>query len=793
MLYPKDIENKLGFAKIREWLKKRCSGAQGVRNVDKIRFSSDVQLIRKLCRQTEAFMHLNAAGGPYPSLQYPEIALILKKAHIKGSFLEPQELVDVQRLMTLASEWYGFISKHAETYDAIADFGHGLQVDTKLIKSIEACIDEKGGLKENASPTLRKIRQKIRTSEQQARKVLDRVIREARKSDMMPEDNSLTIRNGRLVMPIKAEFKRTVKGFVHDTSASGNILFVEPTEVLETNNALRELAMAEQREIINILTMLTDIVRDEQDNLKDSHRILGILDLIKAKAAFAHEFDAIVPEINSSGSLRWIAASNPVLKQALEKQEKQLVPLTVELCKKDRILLISGPNAGGKSVCLQTLGLLQYMVQCGLPVPVMEGSTTIIFKDIFVDIGDEQSIEDDLSTYSSHLKSMNHFLSFASRDSLLLIDEFGSGTDPQFGGAIAEAVLEQFADQKVMGAVTTHYNNLKKLGGVFPGLVNGRMRFDVQKLEPFYQLEMGKPGSSFALEIAGKIGLPKKVIGQARRKVGTDTIELDQLLNDLEKEKRLLEDRNKRFQANNSQLEKTLADYRDVKEEIERRRKEIINQAKSEAREILKQTNKKVENLIREIKENKAAREATRELRLELKDYDRKLKTEPLLPKKEKIRKIGGNIATGDMVRIEGQESVGEVINISKKDAVVVFGDLQTKVKTTRLERVAAKSNREASTRTSNTGINLVQRRADFTHELDIRGKRAEEALGIVDSYIDDAILLAVPTVRIIHGKGNGILRHLIREMLLGNKQVAGYRDEHSDRGGAGITVVDFG
>ena len=792
MLYPKDIEVKLGFDKIRELLKNHCSGEQGKRNVDKIRFSSNRELIVKLCRQTEEFMNMVAAGEQIPSLNYPETQAILHKIRVEGVFLEPQEVADILKSLKLLNAWSSFLKKLKDSYSEISNLTANVQVDDLLIKKIESCIDDKGQIKESASPELRKIRSEIRKNETRARKTLDKVMRESRKADMMPDDSSLTIRNGRLVMPVKAEYKRVVKGFMHDASASGNIIFIEPAEVLEINNDLKELSYAEKREVIRILTDLTNDIRLEQGSIANGSRLLGILDLIKAKAKLSVEFESIVPELNKEGKVEWIAATNPVLRKALEKQDREVVPLTFHLDRHQRILLISGPNAGGKSVCLQSVGLLQYMFQSGMPVPTMEGSTTIVFKDIFIDIGDEQSIEDDLSTYSSHLKSMNHFIKFNSKGTLFLIDEFGAGTDPQFGGAIAEAMLEQFVETRGMGVITTHYNNLKKLGDAKPGLVNGRMRFDVKNLEPLYQLEIGKPGSSFALEIAGKIGLPKKLIQSAKKKVGTDAVELDRLLNELEEEKKSFEEQSKKFKSQNATLDKTLSNYKNLQEDLANKRKVILNEAKVEAKQILKETNQRVENLIREIREKKAEKEATKKLRKDIRKFDDKIKVEKVHKPQDQVKVLSGQIDAGDMVRIKGQESVGEVLEIGKKDAEVLFGDLKSKIKLNRLEKISKGQIKKAEKTYGVKGINIVERKANFNHDLDLRGKRVEEALVILNGFLDDAILFGTSSVRIIHGKGDGILRQVMREELRTYKEVSNFHDEHADRGGAGITVVEF-
>lgn len=794
MLYPHDIEQKLGFDKIRELLKGHCSGEQGKRNVDKIRFSSNQDLIQKLCSQTEEYVRMVRAAENLPSLNYPEIDSILHKLRVLGIFLETSEVIDVLKSLKILHSWAKFLIAKKDDYLGIFALAVHIQIDPLLIKKIEECIDEKGQIRENASPELRRIRAEIRKNEQQARKTLDRVIRETRKSDMSPDDSSLTVRNGRLVIPIKSEYKRSIKGFIHDTSASGNIIFIEPAEVLEINNDLTELAYSEKREVIRILTKLTDEIRTHRENIVHGSRFLGIIDLIKSKALLSIEFDANVPTLNKHGNIEWVGAVNPVLKRALLKQEKEIVPLYLKLDRQKRVLLISGPNAGGKSVCLQTVGLLQYMYQCGLPVPLLEGSETVVFKDIFIDIGDEQSIEDDLSTYSSHLKSMNFLIKNAGKKTLFLIDEFGSGTDPQFGGAIAEAILEQLAKSKGMGIITTHYNNLKKMADSHSGLINGRMRFDVKKLEPLYQLEIGKPGSSFALEIAGKIGLPRELIQSAKKKVGTDAVELDRLLTELEKEKKHYEEQSKKFERQNSVLEKTILNYKDLQSDLDERKKEIMNEAKVEAKNLLKETNQRVENLIRNIKENKAEKETTKISREEVREFEKEIKIEKVKKKEKEFKVIGGAIGFGDLVRIKGQQAVGEVMQIGKKDAEIIFGDLKSKIKLSRLEKISRGTLKKLEKENSSPirGIDINKRKAQFSPNLDVRGKRADEALVILAGFLDDAILFGSPNVRIIHGKGDGILREIFREELKSYREVRTFYDEHADRGGSGITVVEF-
>ena len=456
MLYPQDIEQKLGFDKIRVLLTNHCSGQQGKNNVAKIKFSSNKNLIQKLCTQTEEYVKMVEAGEKIPALNYPEIDHVLDKLKVEGIFLEVEEVVNVQKTLKNLYDWSKYLSGKGDEYGELSKLVQHIEVDPALIRRVDECIDEKGQVRESATPELRKIRSEIHQKEQIARKTLDRVMRDSRKSDMSPDDSSLTIRNGRLVIPIKSEFKRKIKGFIHDASASGSVIFIEPAEVLEINNDLKELSYGEKREIIRILTVLTDEIRKHAEPISYGNRFLGIIDLIKSKALLSMEFEARVPILNNNIELEWLKAVHPVLKGALVKQHKQIVPLSIRLDSHKRILLISGPNAGGKSVCLKTIGILQYMVQSGIPVPVAENSEFGVFENLFLDIGDEQSIENDLSTYSSHLKNMKFFLDNSNNKTLFLIDEFGTGTEPQFGGAIAEVIFHELNRNNAFGAITTH-------------------------------------------------------------------------------------------------------------------------------------------------------------------------------------------------------------------------------------------------------------------------------------------------------------------------------------------------
>ncbi|MCC5928510.1 MAG: Smr/MutS family protein [Cyclobacteriaceae bacterium] len=796
MLYPRHLEEKLGFNEIRNAIRQACCGPSGEACVEQMQFSPKLAQVERFCRQTDEYVYMLKSGSAFSVQPYRSIDEYFGRIRVEGLFLQSEELHEIRLVLKMIAGAVSFLSEHDETYPLLFALVQKINIDTQIVRNIDICIDDSGLLKDNASPQLAKIRRDIYACEQKARKQLNSILGQSRKNGYVPDDAGITIRGGRLVIPLKAEYKRVVKGFVHDESASGNLVYIEPAEVLDTNNEIRELEYEQRREIIRILTMLTSLLRPYIEEISGAYQLFGKLDFIRAKAKITIQIDAITPEIRNDKGLDWKKARHPLLEQSLRKQGKDIVPLDIKLNHKQKILIISGPNAGGKSVCLKTVGLLQYMLQCGMPIPVMEGSWSGIFTDIFVDIGDEQSIESDLSTYSSHLMNMRQFVLHSGKNSLFLIDEFGTGTDPQFGGAIAEALLEKLHENKAYGLVTTHYSNLKKFADQTPGISNGRMRFDVAMLEPLYELEMGKPGSSFALEIASKIGFPREVLQNARKKVGVDQIQLDKLLNELEKEKQKFDRQNAEIEKTSQALNAQLAEYKKLKSILHQEKKTIITEAKRQASEILSQTNKKVENTIREIKEAQAEKVRTRQLRENLKRMEKEL--QPVEEEELQVEDLPeleeGAIEKGCFVRIKGQESVGEVLRLSKNQAEVAFGGIKTNLKIDRLERVsqtqARKFGRQQGTRFIGTNINL--KKAEFSSDLDIRGRRAEEALGLITRFIDDALLFSMPNVRIIHGKGDGILRQMVRNELRSYKDIEGIDDEHADRGGAGISVITF-
>lgn len=800
MRYPENIELKLGFDKIKALVAKHCSSTLGVGFVDRIKFSGNIDHIRQLVSQTDEFKSILQSEESFPQSNYIDVNVHLDKARVEGVFLLENELHDISVSLATIIRCLAFFSKHQEGYPNLFAITGGVTVEKMLCGAIDSKIDEKGALRNNATPALAKIRQQIQSEQGKIRKQLNQELRNAIKQGYVQEDSNITIRGGRMVIPVLAEHKRKIKGFIHDESSSGQLVYMEPATVLEVNNAVRELEYQEKREIVKILTGLTDMIRPHLDGLAKAYRFLGMVDFIRAKARLAIEIQAITPAISSEKQIDWRQARHPLLLMAHQKLGKDVVPLSIFLDRSQRILVISGPNAGGKSVCLKTVGLLQYMFQCGLLIPVGEGSKTCVFKNLFIDIGDEQSIENDLSTYSSHLTNMKYFLKHGDKNTLFLIDEFGTGTDPNFGGAIAETILDKLHQNEAFGVVNTHYGNLKQFADNTEGMVNGAMRFDVQNLEPLYKLEIGKPGSSFALEIAYKIGLPHQLIDRVKNNLGSEKVNFDKLLTKLERDKQYYDGKKDELKRKNKELNSLLKKYNQLSHDLEQRKKAILDSAKEEAKQILAGTNQKIEATIKSIKENKAEKAATKVARQSLDTFKKSLNTQTQKVKKVKqeVEVIGGEIEVGAYVRVKGQATLGEVLAVKGKDVEIRIGALTSKIKKNRLERVSKKAFKEMdksleSPDTAGGGFNISKRNIEFKPQIDLRGKRTEEALMAVDNLIDGATMLGVRELRVIHGKGDGILREMVRNHLRTYSQVNNIHDEHADRGGAGITIFELG
>ncbi|GAB3887829.1 endonuclease MutS2 [Spirosoma agri] len=807
MLYPNTLEQKLGFDTIRERLKDACVSQLGQDYVEKIRFTDNGPLIDKLLRQTDEFKQIVQYEPDFPSSNYIDVRPHLNRVRVEGLALTEAEFFDLKLALRTIQDCLKFLAKREEasvradrSFPFLRELAGPIAVDKKLTDALERVIDDRGLVRDSASPELASIRRRIISEQANLRKRLDSILRQARQNGWIPDDLSLTIRGGRLVIPIAAEHKRKIKGFVHDESQTGQTVFLEPAEVFDANNEIRELEYEERREIYRILLALTDQIRPHLDELRRAINFLAQIDFIRAKAKLAVQLEAIMPKLSEKPLVDWTNARHPLLHLSFQKQQKSVVPLSVRLDEKNRILIISGPNAGGKSVALKTIGLIQYMLQCGLLVPMADYAEMGIFQNLFIDIGDEQSLENDLSTYSSHLTAMKQFVIGSNKRTLFLIDEFGTGTEPGLGGAIAESILEELNKSGAYGVINTHYTNLKVFADKTAGLINGAMRFDGEHLEPLYQLEIGRPGSSFAFEIAQKIGLPKGVIDRAKEKLGTQQVNFEKLLKELDIEKRVFSEKNLEVSINQRKLAQQLAEYTALKTRLDNEQKLLINNAKQKAKALVQEANQRIESTIREIKENKAEREPTRQIRQELERFeDKELKPETLVVEKpkqaeEEFEADNSAIAVGSYVRISGQNAIGQILSLRGKDAEIRIGDLKSNVKLNRLEKVSKKTFKEATEarddRPRSQGIDINEKMQNFSFNLDIRGKRGEEALGEVDRFVDDALMLGYPELRIVHGKGDGILRTLIRNHLRGYKQVGKMEDEHADRGGAGVTIV---
>lgn len=792
MLFPTNLEQKINFIKVKDLIKAECTSSLGQDYVDKVSFSSDYNLVQRLLDQTEEFRQILISGEVFPSSNFTNLGPFLEKAKLEGAFLDQEEFYEVKLALQTLRGCISFFQKWGESYPTLsALLGLLLDLDLNLLKTIDQIIDEKGKIRSNASKELQLIRSQLIYEEGRLRKVMERIFKEARAKGLTPEDAAMTIRGGRMVIPVAAENKRKLRGFIHDESATGQTVFMEPEEALDINNEIRDLEYMEKREIIRILTKLTDQLRPAIPALRKATNFLGLMDFIRAKARFAQKTESAKPELVRERTLQWTRARHPILEMALKVQGKNIVPLNVKLGGHERLLVISGPNAGGKSVTLKTVALLQYMLQCGLLIPVHPDSKSSLFDNFFIDIGDEQSLENDLSTYSSHLLSMKHFTQFANKKTILFIDEFGTGTEPQFGGAIAESILLALNKLGAFGVITTHYGNLKQVANKNQGLVNGAMRYDVERLEPIYQLEIGKPGSSFALEIASKIGLSKDILSYAKDHIGEERVRYDRLLTQLENEKNQYAGLLKEVKDKDKLLQTRLKEYNQLKETLELTKKRYIQEAKLEAKSLLDQTNKKIESVIREIKEGKAEKEVTKLVRQELEVFKEEIKPEKTVLKDPEIQVIGGKIEAGDWVRLKDNGAVAEVISIKNKDVEISIGDLKSNVKLSRLEKISkteVKKELKAVERRGNYNTN--EKMMDYSSNLDLRGKRGEEILPLIQTFIDEGYMLGVKNLRIVHGKGDGILREVTRNLLRTMPQVGKMEDEHADRGGAGVTLV---
>ncbi|MEN8158243.1 MAG: Smr/MutS family protein [Bacteroidota bacterium] len=827
MIYPEQFEAKIGFDRIRELVSAHCLFDPGREMVEQMRFMTDHELILHDLKLVDEFTKIQQHEDEFPIQHFIDNREALKKVEVEGTYLLAEEVFGLVRsLDSVRAILHFFRSDEEEQYPTLQEMCKPVKVFPFVQDRIGKVLNKHGKIRDNASSGLQQIRRSQQEKQGAVSKKLNQVLSKAQREGWVDPDAAPTYRNDRPVIPVMAGSKRKLGGLVHDESATGKTVFIEPAEVVELSNQIRELEYAERREIIQILQELTADLRPYLPDLLSTHQFLATIDFIRARALFAIRIGAIRPKLENRQQFDWREARHPLLYLAHQAEQKEVVPLSFHLSDRNRILLISGPNAGGKSVCLKTIGLLQYMLQCGLLVPAGEESVFGLFAGIFIDIGDEQSIDNDLSTYSSHLVNMKYFVKHAAADTLILIDEFGTGTEPMLGGAIAESLLEELNQSGTSGIITTHYTNLKHFATSAEGIVNGAMLFDNQKMQPLYQLQVGKPGSSFAFEIARKIGLPEEVLNKASDRVGQDHIDFDKHLREILRDKKYWEGKRQKIRQSEKKLEELMGRYEQELQESEKQRKVIVKEAKQQADAMLSQANKKIENTIREIREAEAEKERTRSVRKELDSFKEKLEVEKGEEEKkvekrlEEIRRRGDElearrpdlrqrskrtlaqkqekedpgIGVGDMVRVKGQEAAGEVIELKGKKVVVAFGILKTTTKVEQLEKIggeeAGRLRSRDRSKVNMGGWDVGMRSATFRPDIDLRGKRADEAMQLVVDFIDEAIMVGSGELRILHGKGNGILRQLIREYLHTVDLVEWYGDEQIQRGGTGITVV---
>ena len=824
--YPDNFESKIGFDRIREMLHEKCLSNMGLEWVDEMQFQQNFENIETQLGEVDEFCRIVREFDNFPSSHFYDLREALKKIRIEGRFLEVTELFDLKRsLESVRAIVFFFNKQEDEVFPKLKKKAAGVQVFPYIYDRIDSILNKFGKIRDNATPALAQIRKDILTLQANMSKRLHSILKQAQKDGLVEEDATVSIRDGRAVIPVSAGNKRKLKGIIYDESSTGKTSYVEPNEIVEMNNEIRELEYAERREIVRILTDFSNDIRPYLNDLFYSYDFLGEIDFIRSKALLAIEFNAIKPEFSSNSVIEWQQAIHPLLMKTLKREKRKIVPLNIRLTPEKHILLISGPNAGGKSVCLKTVGLLQYMLQCGMLIPISEGSRTGIFSQIFIDIGDEQSLENDLSTYSSHLMNMKHFVKNSDENTLILIDEFGTGTEPMLGGAIAESILDKLNQMRTFGVITTHYTNLKHFASSAEGIENGAMLYDSQNMNPLFQLEIGKPGSSFAFEIARKIGLPEDILANATEKIGKDHIDFDRNLRQINRDKRYWESKREKIRKVEKMLDEMAATYETELKETQKQRKEILKKTKEEAEILLSGVNKKIENTIHEIKKEQAEKEKTKQAREKLvvlkneiiekttsddsfidkkikklqerektRNQRRPEKSKPVVSKPEPEEEP--ELQPGDKVRITGQNTVGDLIEINKKNAVIAFGQLITTLPADQIERV---SNNEAKRIEKNRNIGksrlisgLSEKRLTFKSEIDIRGKRAEEAISIIQEFIDEAIMFNVNQLRILHGKGNGILKEIIRNYLKTEPAITSFKDEHVDFGGAGITVINL-
>lgn len=815
------LESKLGFEKIRKTISDRCMTDYAAQRVEEEEFSTDVQIIEQRLALTDEMRLILMFEENFPTTGYIDTLSFLDGLQKAGSCIDILSLGKLKTLTdTIRRLLHFFGGVKDGIYPKLKKLVSAINSFPEIQRRIETILDKYGDVKDSASDALMEIRNALRNKESVISKRAAAILRQAQEAGIADEGASVGIRDGKYLIPVSSSSKRKIQGFVYDESASGKTTFIEPAEIIELENEISSLHFEEAREIQRILYDFTEFLRPYLPELMAGASLVGEIDFLIAKAQTALDFIAGMPVISTDGRLSLRKARHPLLEKALAGEGKNMVPLTVSLDPRKRILLISGPNAGGKSVCLKTVGLLQYMFQWGMLIPTSETSELPIFDRIVVSIGDNQNIEDDLSTYSSFLADMRDMLSAADERTLVLIDEFGSGTEPAAGGAIAEAILSEIDRRGVYGVITTHYTNLKLYAsGADTHVTNGAMLYDSSKIAPMFKLEIGLPGNSFAFELARKMRLPENIVKDAENRAGEEFVGIERNLRKIARNRRALDEKLQRVKNSDKALTGLTEKYTKEFEDIKRQKEEILSAARQEAEEIVKGAGRQVEKTIKDIKEAQAEKDKTKAARLELQGFLGAIQEKKVTEKKNKDeyidRKIAqlkkrksktdvqenktdtknaGPLKVGEKVRIKDSGMVGELAKISAKSATVIVGNISSTLSPSRIERISSNEFREASRKAftaprSKVDSSITERKLNFSPELDIRGERLSDALNIVTHYIDDAIMLNIGTVRIIHGKGTGVLREEIQKYL---RTIPGITasDEDIRNGGAGVTVV---
>lgn len=804
MLFPADIEYRIGFDRIRRKIYAYCNGTHGLEMAEKIAFSNNREEIEFRLDETAEMLYLIRFEGGFPSQDYTDMRAEIKRLHAQGTVIEIEELFLLGLILRGIDELRKYFLERSEKNVCISRRAAAVPKTDIWVKLIMGVLNDKGEMRDTASRQLFDIRQSILKKRKDVDRMILSMMQHLKKEGIVAEDSEISLRNHRLVIPFPASAKRSIRGVIHDESATGQTVYIEPLEVFDLNNDIQELESDEKREMRRILAQITDSLRPDLPEISSALEFLAYIDLTHALAKLAIDLDSMRPQVIYDSIVELHQARHPLLVFSSKENKRKVIPLSIELNAQNRVLIISGPNAGGKSVAMKTVGLLQYMVQCGLLIPASSASRFGIFDSIFADIGDQQSIENDLSTYSGHLMNLSVFLQHANNRSMVLMDELGSGTEPESGGAIAEAILKRLVQAGVYGVITTHYFNLKMFATRTAGVFNGAMLYDREQLKPTYLLSTGNPGSSFALEIARETGISDDIIREAADHIGSAKVKAEEWIQDIEAEKEKLLQRQQQMEMAEQFVAELIEKYNNLNEKISDQRDKIIIQAKNEAIGIIQNSRKLVEKTISEIKTINAEKTKTQELRKTLENElqqlampaaDRVNERFPLRKKKKKANEnredeIPGIPQVGDRVRMEGSDQNGDVVLVSGKSALVVFGNVQMRVPLMQLVRVKPLQEKKSADKKINAMI--LANEHPFSLTLDLRGKRAEEALPDVEKYIDQALLKRVSQIYILHGRGEGILRKIIRQYLNGLKDILRYEDEHPERGGDGVTVVVF-